>query len=534
MSIVQHVPVVRTARIAVVTGLVLLGAPPSGAGAEAPLFSASKAGAVAGRYIVVMKNGAGGAGADRVENLTRAKGGKVTRQYREALTGFTGTMSAATLADVRSDADVAYVERDVVLHGTTVQTISDPDLWGLDRIDQPSLPLNQTYDYTTTSQPVTAYVIDSGIRTTHVDFGGRAAQGFDAIDPGGPHDDCSGHGTHVAGTLGGTLVGVAKNVHLVAVRVLGCDDEGTASEVIAGIDWVTSDHAPGAPAVANMSLGGEFSTAVDDAVSNSITDGVTYVAAAGNDGGDACVDSPARVPAVLTVGASTITDQRASFSDIGPCVDLFAPGKGILSTFNTSDTAAAVADGTSAASPHVAGVAALYLEAVPSATPATVAAAITGGASVDKLTDVGAGSPNRLLYSLLGTATTPAPLPPAPGTPGTSPSQITVVAPGGSSSATSSSTSSSISGSGRTTSSRSQSGQSFSATSLRPWITSLSARRVSGGVQVRMQIKKGARVRVDFLKRRAGGSLGHHSVVGAGSAQVMRMTGVASRATSAS
>jgi subtilisin family serine protease len=376
----------------------------------APLHATGKAGEIKGQYIVVLKSGTGAASADRVVGRARGRGGRVDRQYRRALNGFTAKLSDAALAEVRSDPDVAYVEADAAVSVDTTQTGAT---WGLDRIDQTALPLNGTYTYTPDGSGVTAYIIDTGIRTTHTPFGGRAVSGYDAVD-GGTADDCHGHGTHVAGTVGGSTYGVAKAVRLVAVRVLDCTGSGSNSGVIAGIDWVTANHVAGAPAVANMSLGGSASSALDTAVKNSIADGVTYAIAGGNDNADACNDSPGRTPEALTVGATTSTDARASFSNWGTCLDLFAPGSNITSAGYTSDTATATMSGTSMAAPHVAGVAALYLTGAPQASPATVASALVGAATTGKVTSPGTGSPNRLLYSLVGGGTPPPPPPPPP------------------------------------------------------------------------------------------------------------------------
>ncbi len=327
--------------------------------------------------------------------LAAEHGGELHYTYQHALKGFAATLPAQALEAVRRNPNVAYVEQDGVVRATDIQSNAT---WGLDRIDQRDLPLTGTYAYNNTGAGVTAYIIDSGIETSHSEFGSRASSGKDFVD-GGTADDCYGHGTHVAGTVGGATYGVAKQVGLVAVRVLDCDGEGKVSDAIAGVDWVTGNRS--GPSVANMSLGADPSDLLDQAVRNSIASGVTYVISAGNYGDDACNYSPARVGEALTVGATNSSDNRAFFSNVGSCIDLFAPGVAITSAWLSGGTN--TIDGTSMAAPHVAGAAARYLQDNPAASPATVNAAIVNAATTGKVVNAGTGSPNRLLYIDPGT-----------------------------------------------------------------------------------------------------------------------------------
>jgi len=361
---------------------------------QAPVMSVQGAGTpIAGSYIVVLKSAPGLA---RAAEVARGLGVAAMRhEYNRVLKGFAANLSVADAARIARDPRVAFVEQDQVV---TIDATQNSATWGLDRTDQRNLPLSSTFSYTNSGAGVKVYIIDTGILFGHGQFGGRAVTGFDAVD-GGAADDCNGHGTHVAGTVGGSTYGVAKGVTLVGVRVLDCAGSGSTSGVIAGIDWVTSNHAAGAPAVANMSLGGGASTALDNAVANSIADGVTYAIAAGNSNRDACNFSPARTAAAITVGATTSTDARASYSNYGRCLDLFAPGSSITSAWYTSATATNTISGTSMATPHVAGVAALYLQGNTSASPATVRTALVNNATSGKVTSAGRNSPNKLLFT---------------------------------------------------------------------------------------------------------------------------------------
>ncbi len=328
--------------------------------------------------------------------FARSAGATPLAVFTHALNGFTADLTASQVAALAQDPSVTRIEPDRVVG---IDATQNPATWGLDRIDQRNLPLNSTYTYTATGTGVKAYIIDTGILGTHNDFGGRVLSGYTAISDGNGTTDCNGHGTHVAGTVGGTTYGVAKGVSLVPVRVLSCAGSGSNTGVIAGVEWVTADHAAGTPAVANMSLGGSTSASLNAAVARSIADGITYTVAGGNSNTDACTSSPASEPTAITVGATASTDARASYSNFGTCLDIFAPGSGITSDWYTSTTATNTISGTSMAAPHVAGVAALLLSADATASPATIASRLLAAATPSVVTGTGAGSPNLLLAS---------------------------------------------------------------------------------------------------------------------------------------
>ncbi|MFG1846311.1 S8 family peptidase [Micromonospora carbonacea] len=381
----------------------MIGGPASAAPAAGEIRHAGGATAVPSSYIVVLKDSAVGgkagtraaAVASSAGSLAKQFGGSVAQVYGAALNGFEVRLSEAAAKRLAAHPAVAWVEQN---HEVSLQTTQANPPWGLDRTDQAALPLSKSYNYTSAGTGVTAYIIDTGININHNDFGGQAVDGYDAVDNALPAADCNGHGTHVSGTVGGTTYGVAKDVKLVAVRVLNCRGRGTNAGVIGGVNWVTSNHQAGQPAVANMSLGGGANSSLDTAVANSIADGVTYAVAAGNSNANACTSSPAAVPTAITVGATQSNDARASFSNFGTCLDIFAPGVDVLSAWYSSNTATNTISGTSMASPHVAGAAARVLSNNPTWTPAQVASYLTSTATAGVVTSPGTGSPNRLLY----------------------------------------------------------------------------------------------------------------------------------------
>lgn len=363
-----------------------------------------------GDYIVQFVPGSNAAdaaeAARRKSSLREASRLKVKRVYSHVFPGMLVSANPRQIEALRKNPNVRMVEADGLAASVADQS---PAPWGLDRIDQAALPLNGTYSYQGAGSGVTAYVIDTGIRATHQDFSGRVGAGYSAIADGNGIGDCNGHGTHVSGTIAGSAYGVAKAVTLIPVRVLDCSGSGTWSGVIAGLDWAAGHHAAGAPAVANMSLGGGVSSSVDTAVRSLIADGVTVVVAAGNSAVDACTSSPARVTEAITVAASDSTDAQAPFSNVGSCVDLYAPGVSISSDWYSSDTASAVLSGTSMASPHVAGAASLLLASATGSTPAAIQSALIDGATVGALTSVTGGTPNRLLRTMSGSPVSPPP-----------------------------------------------------------------------------------------------------------------------------
>ncbi|MEJ7889563.1 S8 family peptidase [Acinetobacter baumannii] len=362
-----------------------------------PVNDSSQAkGIIKNQYIVILNKDAGPS-KDFAQNIAKQHAGKVLQSYDTVLKGFAiylpDTAGAAFIEAMKKNPHLLSVESDTIVN-IDATTQSNPD-WGLDRIDQKALPLNSAYSYLQTGSGTTAYIVDTGILSSHQEFSGRVLSGYTAISDGNGTTDCNGHGTHVAGTVGGTTYGVAKNVNLVPIRILGCDGSGASSNVIAGLDWILKNGKK--PAVVNMSLGGATSSSLDSAVENLFNNGYVMVVAAGNSNTDACSSSPARVSKAITVAATDNTDTRASYSNYGSCVDIFAPGSQINSSWIGSNTATKILNGTSMATPHVAGVVAEMLQSTPTASPQTISTNLLNQASSNVVKNP-SGSPNRLLY----------------------------------------------------------------------------------------------------------------------------------------
>jgi subtilisin family serine protease len=381
---------------AVIGAATLLSLPAGASQAEGHVYGANAKGSVEGSYIVMLKDGQGTKSVKaQGSNLADKYGGKVTSTYDSAINGFAAKGMSAE--EARKLAGDSSVEKVVQNHTFKLnETQDDPPSWGLDRIDQEKTEADKKYTYPDSAgEGVTAFIIDTGVRVTHKDFGDRAKSGFDAVDGDDDANDGHGHGTHVAGTVAGTDHGVAKKANIVAVRVLDDQGSGTTEQVVKGIDWVT-ENADG-PSVANMSLGGPKDEALDAAVQKSIDAGVTYGLAAGNESSDADGSSPARVKDAITVAASDDKDAQADFSNFGELVDIYAPGVDIVSAFNTSDDATETLSGTSMAAPHVTGAAALFLGENKEAKPADVLKGLTDSATKDAISNPSEGTPNLLL-----------------------------------------------------------------------------------------------------------------------------------------
>ncbi|MEU4213648.1 S8 family peptidase [Streptomyces sp. NPDC026206] len=389
-----------SAATAVTAGATLLTLPAGAAApAEGKVYGMDAKDAVDGSYIVMLKDSKNAAGvhsaATEGKDLAERYGGKLNRTYTSAVNGFSASgLDRDEAKRLAADPSVAKVVQN---HRFSINATQEaPPSWGLDRIDQAETKGDGKYTYPDgAGEGVTAYVIDTGVRISHKDFGGRAAYGFNAVDNNDKAEDGNGHGTHVAGTIAGAAHGVAKKARIVAVRVLDAQGSGTTEQVVAGIDWVTKNHK--GPSVANMSLGGGADEALDAAVQKAIASGVTFAVAAGNESTDAGKGSPARVKEAITVASTTKDDQQSDFSNFGSVVDLYAPGSDITSDWNDSDSGTKTISGTSMATPHVVGAAALYLGGHKDATPDQVSNALTKGATADKVTRPGAGTPNKLL-----------------------------------------------------------------------------------------------------------------------------------------
>jgi hypothetical protein len=343
--------------------------------------------AIANQYIVVLKDGAD------ARSIAAVAGARPQYVYEAVMNGFAATLNAGQLNALQHHPNVAYIEQDGRVTALATQNMDiNGDPWGLDRIDQRALPLSRTYTYNTLAANVSSYVLDTGIATAHSDFGGRAANVYDAF--GGTGADCNGHGTHMAGTIGGAVYGVAKGVRLRGVRVLDCNGSGTYSGIIAGMDWVRLNAVK--PAVANLSIGGGASTAVDNAVNNLANSGVFVAVAAGSSGGDACTSSPARATGAYTVAASDRNDNKLSSSNYGPCVKIYAPGVSIKSTWLNGGVS--TLSGTSTSTAHVTGCAAKYKAVFGDASSSTIAAWLSSGATKNVIKNNPSNTPNALLF----------------------------------------------------------------------------------------------------------------------------------------
>ena len=377
---------------------------------SSPRLAASKSEPIEDEYIVTFDDSESGVEV-RAAKLVSGQKGKLKHTFKHGLKGFSATLTVDAAAAIANMPGVARVESDVVMQASTTVT---PPSWGLDRIDQRPLPLDNSYTFSSVGSGVRVYIVDTGILTGHQEFGSRAVSGYTAVSDGNGTNDCNGHGTHVAGTVGGATTGIARAAQLVAVRVLDCSGSGTSAGVIAGIDWVVSQKQanPSVPMVANLSLGGSLNTSLNDAVTRAIAAGVVFAVAAGNSSVDACTQSPAATPGALTVGATESSDVMAYYSNFGTCLDIFAPGSGIVSAWYNGGYANL--SGTSMAAPHVAGVAAIILGDYPAYSPSQVRSALVTGATTNVLSGTGAGSPNVLLSNLYAAAAPPPPPPPPP------------------------------------------------------------------------------------------------------------------------
>jgi subtilisin family serine protease len=387
---------------------------------------------IPGSYIVVLdekavgENLTSGGVAGEANFLTGTYGGEAVDVYSSAVKGFSARMTEAQAEDLSEDPRVAYIEEDAVVRGAATQNGAP---WHLDRVDQRALPMDSTFNYASDGTGVHAYIFDSGIRVSHSEFGGRASVAVDYMSDGRNGDDCNGHGTHVAGLVGGATYGVAKNVRLHALRVLGCDNAGSVAKIVAATDWVTANRDN--PAVVNISItAAGTSSIMETAIDNSVASGVTYVVAAGNNAWNACDYTPARTPSAITVGATSETDIRPNYSNYGPCLDLFAPGYMMTSAGIANDTDVRVMSGTSMASPLVAGAAAIYLSANPGSNPAAVTQAILNNSTTGLVTNIDSTSPNRLLNTIWGSLPSPTPSPTPIPSPTATPSPSPTPTPG--------------------------------------------------------------------------------------------------------